>query len=119
MLTRRLAPLVLLGAAVLAGCSGQDEAAPAVTVTVTETPSASASTPTGDEAAFVRDVLDDSPALDRIVEGDLVKIGRMACDTLTSGGSEEIAEQGLLDGSTQFTPDEAGDIVDAARDHLC
>lgn len=142
MITRRLAPLLLLGTLALAGCSGQDEAAPAATVTVTETPSPSATpsdtgspattpdasatpsagaTPsgTGDEAAFVREVLDDSPALDRIVEPDLVRIGRQACDTLTSGGTDDIAEQGLLDGSTQFSADEAEDLVDAAEDHLC
>lgn len=137
---RRLAPLALLGVVALAGCSGQDEATPAATVTVTETPSAGATpseTPTtspsttpstastatgtaaGDEAAYVREVLDDSPALSRIVEGDLVMIGRQACDTLTSGGSDDVAEAGLLDGSTQFSRDEAEDIVDAAEDHLC
>lgn len=140
MITRRLAPLVLLGAVALAGCSGEDPA-PAATVTITETPSSEATsseapssstspsgtatpsdgatTGTGDEAEFVREVLDDSPALDRIVEGDLVKIGRQACDTLTSGGTDDIAEQGLRDGSTQFSADEAEDIVDAAEDHLC
>ena len=140
MITRRLAPLVLLGAVALAGCSGEDPA-PAATVTITETPSSEApsseapsastspsgtatpsdgaTTGTGDEAEFVREVLDDSPALDRIVEGDLVKTGRQACDTLTSGGTDDIAEQGLRDGSTQFSADEAEDIVDAAEDHLC
>lgn len=141
VITRRLAPLALLGVVGLAGCSGQDDATPAATVTVTATPSdsatpsatatdgaspqtsttpsAGATTADGDEAAYVREVLDDSPALDRIVEPDLVKIGRQACDTLTSGGSDDVAEQGLLDGSTQFTRDEAEDVVDAAEDHLC
>lgn len=134
MITRRLAPFALLGLLALAGCSGQDDVTPAATVTVTSSPSASATasdtasaspsqtpsgTATGDEAAFVREVLDDSPALDRIVEPDLVKIGRQACDTLTSGGTDDTAEQGLLDGSTQFSRDEAEDLVDAAQDHLC
>lgn len=114
---RQAAPVALLAALFLAGCSASEDgaAAPTPTNTVIATPTATAA---ADEAAasFLLNISHD-PLLEDFTDAQLVSAGRQACEVVTSGG--DMAGAKAVVNELVADPDSADLVTRSAIIYFC